>query len=197
MRSKGTALLLALALAALLIGGTVAYRTLAPSAQAPVSTGAQEDGQGDASSQPTPAPSFQMEDSTGEVLEFSQFLGEQPVVLNFWASTCSPCKAEMPDLQAAYDAYGEDIHFVLVNVGAAMDDSREQAEAYLAQEGYTLPVYYDLDFNAISAYGANAFPLTFFIDAGGNLSAYWKGQMTPQVLQTGLNLIAPDLVEAP
>ena len=103
----------------------------------------------------------------------------------------------MPDIQPLYEQYGDQIHFVLVNVGAAMNDTRDKAENYLKEAGFTFPMYYDVDYQAISTYGINSFPFSIFIDAQGNLITYGQGKLSAELLQKGLNLMAPDVVPAP
>ena len=197
---KKSTVILGVALVVILAAAGFLYTRLAPGVQHDQL--AQEPSQSEGSSssssqQASPAPSFPMEDSQGNTVQLSDFLGDKPVFLNFWASTCSPCKQEMPDIQALYERYGEQIHFVLVNVGAAMKDTREKAESYLAEQGFTFPVYYDVDYQAITTYGINSFPFSIFIDAQGNLVTYGQGMLSAELLQKGLNLIAPDVVPAP
>lgn len=197
---KKSTLLLGLGLVLVLAVAGILYTRLAPGAeneQLAQNPAQSQDGSASASSQSTPAPSFPMEDAQGNTVQLSDFLGDKPVFLNFWASTCSPCKQEMPDIQKLYEQYGEEIHFILVNVGAAMNDTREKAEAYLSEEKFTFPVYYDIDYQAITTYGINSFPFSIFIDAQGNLVTYGSGMLSASLLQKGLNLMAPDVVPAP
>lgn len=198
--SKKTTLLLGAALVLVLAVAGFLYTRLAPSAEnGQLADQPAQSQDSSASSAPlsNPAPSFPMEDAQGNTVQLSDLLGEKPVFLNFWASTCPPCKQEMPDIQSLYEQYGDQIQFVLVNVGTAMNDTREKAESYLEEEGFTFPVYYDVDYQAITAYGINSFPFSFFIDAQGNVVTYGRGMLSDSLLQKGLNRIAPDLVPAP
>ena len=155
---KKSTVILGIALVVILAAAGFLYTRLAPGVQNSQLANEPSQSEGPASSsfsssssqQANPAPSFPMEDSQGNTVQLSDFLGDKPVFLNFWASTCSPCKQEMPDIQALYEQYGDQIHFVLVNVGAAMNDTREKAENYLKEAGFTFPVYYDVDYQAIS-----------------------------------------------
>ncbi len=141
-----------------------------------------------------PAPDFSLEDAEGNQLSFLDLIGDRPIVLNFWASTCPPCKQEMPDFQAAYETYGEDILFVMLNVGDAMQgETREKAEQYLLDEAYTFPVYYDMEYSGISAFGIRGFPSTFFLDAEGNVIAGAASMISAETLELGLSMIAPEL----
>lgn len=194
MNSKKTLVLLAAALAVILGAAALLYPRLAGQGQ--ITAPAADSSQGEAPS--VPAPSFSMETPEGETVELADLLDGRPAVLNFWASTCPPCVAEMPDFQAAYEDYGEEIQFIMLNVGDAMrGETREKADAYLEEEGYTLPVYFDLDYQGITAYGVTGFPHTYFIDEAGNVCLYAPGMIAAEGLQQGLHAIAPELVPAP
>lgn len=122
------------------------------------------------------APDFTVTDSDGNPVKLSDFRGKG-VVLNFWASWCGPCKMEMPHFQAAYEQYGEDVYFLMVNMSTAFGDTRADAAAVLEEGGYTFPVYYDDLSECAYGYGINAIPVTVFIDADGNLVSAKTGAM--------------------
>ena len=81
------------------------------------------------------APDFIVYDSEGNEVALSDFLG-QPVVLNFWASWCGPCKSEMPDFQEVYEEYGEEVQFLMVNLTDGSQETVESASDYIANNGY-------------------------------------------------------------
>ena len=130
------------------------------------------------------APDFTMLDSEGNEVTLASFFGK-PIILNFWASWCGPCKMEMPEIQKFYETYGDEIHFLLVSV----DDSADTAKAFIADAGYTFPVYFDTTSLGAYTYGASSIPLTFFIDAEGYPAAYYMGAMSESILQQGVELI--------
>ena len=134
------------------------------------------------------APDFTMLDRDGNWVNLSDFVGK-PIILNFWASWCGPCKSEMPDLQKFYEKYGEDIHFILVNCTDGSRETVDTAKAFLAMSGYTFPVYFDTTSMGAYTYGASSIPLTYFIDAEGNLVAYYMSAMSESILQQGVDLI--------
>ena len=130
------------------------------------------------------APDFTMLDLEGNEVTLASFFGK-PIVLNFWASWCGPCKSEMPEIQKFYEQYGEDVHFILVSV----DNSLDEAKTFIEEEGYTFPVYFDSTFMGSYSYGASSIPLTYFIDADGQMIAYYRGAMSADILQQGIDLI--------
>lgn len=136
------------------------------------------------------APDFTMYTLDGKAVKLSDFEGK-PTILNFWASWCGPCKSEMPELEAAYLAYGDQIHFAMVNLTDGTNDTIAAASGYIREKGYTFPVYYDTELAGAAAYGVSSIPLTIFINARGEMVAYHTGSMTEDVLQRGINLLLP------
>ena len=134
------------------------------------------------------APDFTMYMQDGTPVKLSDFRGK-PTILNFWASWCGPCKMEMPDLEDAYLEYGDEINFLIVNLTDGTSETVESASGYIESQGYTFPVYYDTAMGGAFAYGVNAIPVTYFLDADGNLIAYYPGAMTADILQRGISMI--------
>jgi len=133
------------------------------------------------------APDFAVLDWEGNSVKLSGFEGK-PVVLNFWASWCGPCKSEMPDFEEAYQEYGEQIHFLMVNCTGGRE-TVDSAKAFIEDNGYTFPVYFDTTYEAAATYGASSIPMTFFIDANGDLVTYGMGALSADLLQTGIDMI--------
>ena len=133
-------------------------------------------------------PDFTFYDVDGNAYKLSDFRGK-PVILNFWASWCGPCKMEMPDIETAYQQYGEQIHFLLVNLADGYRETVEKGAAYVAEEGYTFPVYFDTNMEGAANYGVTGIPVTYFIDAEGNFVAYYQRAMTAQILQQGIDIL--------
>ncbi|MGN1148402.1 MAG: TlpA family protein disulfide reductase [Lachnospiraceae bacterium] len=134
------------------------------------------------------APDFTVINGEEESVKLSDMQGK-PVVLNFWASWCGPCKSEMPMFQEMYDTYGEDITFLMVNLTDGSRETVETAQAYIGEQGYTFPVYFDVDQEAAYAYYVNSIPTTYFIDAEGNLAAYGVGAMEEESFLKGLEML--------
>ena len=136
----------------------------------------------------TTAPDFTVYTAGGEAVKLSDLRGK-PVVLNFWASWCPPCKAEMPDFEAAFIRHGEDVQFVMVNMTDGSEETVQTASAFISSQGYTFPVYFDTAYSAANAYQVRSIPATYFIDAEGNLVAQFIGAMNAEQLQQGIALI--------
>ncbi len=192
MKKKCLALLL---LAALLLGGCNRGDTQLQTdvTTTPTQSETVDDSQstGGDETQPTDfqaAPDFTLYTLDGTPIKLSDFEGK-PTVLNFWASWCGPCKMEMPDLEEAYLEYGDEINFLIVNLTDGRSETVETAHAYIESQGYTFPVYYDTDMGGAYTYGVSAIPVTFFIDADGNILAYYQGAMTAEILQQGISMI--------
>ena len=134
------------------------------------------------------APDFEMVDRDGNRIKLSDMRGK-PVVLNFWASWCGPCKSEMPDFEEAYKEYGGDITFMIVNLTDGKNETVDTAQAFIDSQGYTFPVYFDTDSNGAAAYGVSSIPVTYFIDAQGYLVAYGRGALNGETLKSGIDML--------
>ena len=121
-----------------------------------------------------------------ETVKLSDYLGK-PVVLNFWASWCPPCKAEMPEFDAKYLEIGDEVQFLMVNV--TRSDYFQDANHYIKEQGYRFPVFYDLTGEAANAYMVSGIPVTFFINAEGRLVAQFVGGMSAETLEYYISLI--------
>ena len=113
-----------------------------------------------------PAPDFTVIDYSGAEVNLSDYFGK-PIVLNFWASWCPPCKEEMPDFNAAAQEH-TDIQFLMVNMTDGDRETVEIAKEYVEAQGFTFPVFFDTQLSAATAYGAYSLPTTYFIDGDGN-----------------------------
>ena len=147
-----------------------------------------EDSSSSADVQLTQAPNFTFYDIEGNEINLSDFFGK-PIIVNFWASWCGPCKMEMPDFDEAYQTYGNDISFLMVNMTDGSRETVETASSFIEESGYSFPVYYDTNYSAASTYSVSSLPTTYFIDADGNLIAHARGAIDDTTLQKGINMI--------
>jgi thiol-disulfide isomerase/thioredoxin len=113
---------------------------------------------------------FDLNDSVGK-----------PVVLNFWFPSCPPCTAEMPDLQAAYAEYGDQVQFVgIQQLGL---DSAEDGRKFLRDVGVTYPNIPDTKGEIWTGYGIVSFPTTLFLDRDHNIKRAWNGLLSAEALR--------------
>ena len=134
------------------------------------------------------APDFTMTDKDGNEVKFSNFAGK-PIVLNFWASWCGPCQMEMPDFAEMYKQYGEEVQFVMVNMTDGSQETVDSATQFITEKGYTFPVYYDTKMEGAYYYSVYSLPMTYFIDADGNVAASSRGMISGENLQKGIEAI--------
>lgn len=187
-------LITAIVLVAVIVAAAVLYNSLASTAPAGQTVQAQEGSEGEsldegsASSDTTPAPDFQMTSPDGEETSLSNLKGK-PVVLNFWASTCGPCRGEMPEFQSAFEKYGEQVEFAMVNVPDFNGETEKAALALIKDSGYTFPVYFPVGDDAAIQYGLTSIPRTYFITPDGNVEAYAAGAIDADSLARGIDMI--------
>ena len=115
-------------------------------------------------------------------MSLADFAGK-PVVINFWATYCPPCKAEMPLLQTTVPRAGA--RLVLINEG----ESGAVASAFLAQIGIGQPSLLDADLAVGRQYGLSALPMTIFIKADGTIDRKQIGQLDERVLDSELSIL--------
>ena len=137
---------------------------------------------------PFMAPDFTVYDREGNTVRLSDFRGK-PVVLNFWASWCGPCKKEMPDFEEIYKEYGEEIHFVMVNLTDGAQETMKTATNFLDGSGYTFPVYYYKDTDAAYTYQIYGIPVTYFINSEGHLIAQGSRALDAETIKRGIEMI--------
>lgn len=129
------------------------------------------------------AHNFSLMDLDGREVTLAEFEG-QPVIINFWATWCPPCRLEMPEFQRAYEAHKED-GLVILAVNVA--ESAEAVRSFFYDEmGYTYTPLLDEESRVAEAYGAVGLPATFFVDATGEVTAVHRGALTQAQLQNYL-----------
>ena len=131
-----------------------------------------------------PAIDFTLKDQYGNTHTLSDYKGKT-VFLNFWATWCSPCKAEMPDIQKLYEEFQQE-DVVILGVAApnlGREKSEEGIKGFLEENGYTYPVVMDTEAEVFQAYGINSFPTTFMIDKDGNVFGYIPGQLSEETMR--------------
>ena len=128
------------------------------------------------------APDFKVYDKDNNEVNLSDFKGEY-IVINFWASWCSPCRAEMDHFQEAYDKYSEKgVKFFMINATDGDRETVQTASEYFKENSYDMDIYFDVDFDASINYSVRSLPTTFFIDKDGKVIAYKLGTFEKDLL---------------
>jgi thiol-disulfide isomerase/thioredoxin len=127
-------------------------------------------------------PDLEVDSFEGEPVSLSDYTGT-PLVVNFWASWCPPCIAEMPDLEAVHQLADGRVTFVGINT----QDTQERAGELVQQTGVTYDLVRDPDAALFQAFGVFAMPTTFYVDAAGNVVARHSGLLTRDALLDDLH----------
>ena len=123
-----------------------------------------------------PAPDFSLKSLDGQTISLSQLKGH-PVLINFWASWCPPCRLEMPDLVRAYEAHKAE-GFVLLGINVTSQDSLPDVKAFVKEFSMTFPVLLDVDATVETLYRLRGLPLSVFVDRSGVISRLNIGAMS-------------------
>jgi cytochrome c biogenesis protein CcmG, thiol:disulfide interchange protein DsbE len=122
--------------------------------------------------------------ASGQHVSLSQYTGK-PVIINFWASWCSPCQQETPLLASWYKQQ----HGKVVLLGLDENDSASAAEKFAHAKGVTYPLGFDPNVTVAPAYGVDALPQTFFLNAKHQIVDHVVGGVTTASLNKGLALM--------
>jgi thiol-disulfide isomerase/thioredoxin len=122
--------------------------------------------------------------ATGQHVSLSQYAGK-PVIVNFWASWCTPCQQETPLLASWYKQQ----HGKVVLLGLDENDSATAALKFAQAKGVTYPLGFDPDVTVAPAYGIDALPQTFFLNAKHQIVDHVVGAVTTASLAKGLALM--------
>ena len=126
------------------------------------------------------APDFRLDSLEEESIQLDQLIGD-PIVINFWASWCPPCRAEMPALQRVYEKYkDQNLHVLAVNM--TDQDNIRDIEQFVDSNGLTFPVLFDYLGDTATKYQVKALPTTFFINRNGTISDIIIGGPMPESL---------------
>ncbi|MDF2889419.1 MAG: cytochrome c biosis protein transrane region [Lacrimispora sp.] len=142
----------------------------------------------DGENQILPAIDFTLTDQFGKTHSLSDYKGKT-IFLNFWATWCPPCRAEMPDIQKIYETYSTEGDDGLIVLGVAapgygQEKDEEGVKKFLKDNGYTYPVLMDTNGELFDAYGIYSYPTTFMIDRDGNVFGYVSGQLSEDTMKS-------------
>lgn len=181
MSPKNKTLIWIVAFAAFIAVAYFAYGALAESRQPTAATSAED---------LVPAPDFIVYDAEGTAFRLSDFKGK-PVVVNFWASWCPPCRSEMPHFDQVYSEVKDDVMFMMVDLVDGQRETQADGQRYIDSEGFTFPVFFDTDRSAAAAYGISSIPTTIFVDANGLIVFGYRGAINEATLRARIEDILP------
>lgn len=124
------------------------------------------------------APDFKVQTMDGEEVNLSDYKGKK-VFLNFWATWCPPCKAEMPHMQAFYEEQPEDVEILAVN----LEESTEKAADFAKQYELTFPILMDADGTVAETYEVYTIPTTYVLNEDGTVHQKIVGPMDEPMMQ--------------
>ncbi len=134
------------------------------------------------------APDFTVIDADSNEVKLSDFFGK-PIVLNFWASWCPPCKSEMPHFNEVYNDVKDDVTFIMVDLVDGQRETIKKGQDFIDGAGYTFPVYFDTEQQAAYTYGISSIPTTLFIDKNGNIVKGYTGAIDKETLISNIDAI--------
>lgn len=194
MNKKAKTILLVIAFAMFISIAVFAYNTLSKKVSpqndigvTPNQSEVSETSQ-DTEKRKTKAPDFTVFDANSNPVKLSDLFGK-PIVLNFWASWCPPCKGEMPEFNEVYKEVGKDIIFMMVDLVDGQRETKEKGAQYIKAEGFSFPVYFDTKQDAAKKYGIMSIPTTLFIDKDGYIVTGAQGAIDTKTLKKGIDLI--------
>ena len=132
------------------------------------------------------APDFSLKSLDGKTVKLSDFRGK-PVFINFWASWCPPCKAEIPEIQKFYEKYKDKV--TVLGVDITFNDKIPDVLSLLQADHATYPVLLDQDNNnpVADAYRVDGIPASFFVDKNGVIRDVHVGGMTLPMLEASIS----------
>lgn len=137
------------------------------------------------------APDFELvqisENNEQEIIRLSELEGKG-VMLNFWATYCEPCEAEMPYMESLYPEYADDIEIVAVS----LDASDLVIHRFIDKYDLTFPIVHDTNSDVLDLYNVGPIPSTFFIDADGEIVDIVAGALTLERLEDHFKEILPE-----
>lgn len=144
------------------------------------------------------AADFTVTDADGNKVRLSDFKGK-PVVLNFWASWCGPCKSEMPHFNEVYGEYKDKVVFLMVDLVDGQRETVQTGKKFIRDNVYTFTAYYDTEQDAAYAFGITSIPSTYFINSEGKIVKFkniygrivagYQGAIDKNTLISGIKMI--------
>ena len=132
-----------------------------------------------------PAPDFALAEVDGNIVSLLDLHG-RPVIINFWATWCAPCRLEMPELQAAYQSYQDD---KLAILAINREETAEEVAAYFQELQLTFTPLLDEEAVIANLYQVFNMPTTYFVNPDGLVTAVHHGPLSQKLLDNYLSQI--------
>ena len=136
-----------------------------------------------------PAPNFVAATLDGQEMTLQAYRG-RPVIINFWATWCEPCRREMPAFQAVYESY-KDVGLMILAVSQDVQSATEAVRAYVTTMGLPFPPLLDPDGVVATQYSIIVLPSTVFVSPDGTIAAMHIGPMTHTQMERYVVAILP------
>lgn len=131
-----------------------------------------------------PAPDFELLSPDGETIHLSDHFG-RPVIVNFWATWCGPCRAEFPEFQQA--AVDNADRLVIIGVNSTSADDADAVPGFLDEFGVTFPIALDTSGDVVDEYGVRGLPTTVFINSDGIINEVFTGPLNKAYIETKID----------
>lgn len=125
---------------------------------------------------------FTVTDMDGNNVKLSDYFGN-PIVINFWATWCGPCKSELPVFNKLYSENKDEVVFLMVNLTDGYRDTTKSVNKFVSDNNYSFPVYFDTEYSASDAFDVSGIPMTVFIDENGALYDSHIGMINESALE--------------